>query len=95
MVDGRFWPFWERSGNAGVSGEKCGLCGPGMREMDAATRKEVARLLLLISRGVGNGIEAFLDRFSCRTVGLEKMVLVQLGRSGYSCVVLAVDERER
>ncbi len=50
MVDGRFWPFWERSGNAGVSGEKCGLCGPGMREMDAATRKEVARLLLLISR---------------------------------------------
>jgi len=45
--------------------------------------------------GVGNGIEAFLDRFSCRTVGLEKMVLVQLGRSGYSCVVLGVDEMER
>lgn len=52
-------------------------------------------VLLLISRGVGNGIEAFLDRFSCRTVGLDKMVLVQLGRSGYSCVVLAVDEMER
>lgn len=57
--------FWERSGNAGVSGEKCGLCGPGMR--DGCCDEEGGGPGAAVDiAGVGNGIEAFLDRFNCR-----------------------------
>lgn len=45
--------------------------------------------------GRGKWNRGLFGSIQLQTVGLEKMVLVQLGRSGYSCVVLAVDEMER